>query len=67
LQSTVGESNYQLLAIGRNLNQIAKRLNQGLPETSLAKEINQLRQVMNEHVDQVNKAMRASLDRWSIH
>ncbi len=37
----LGESNYQLLTIGRNLNQIARHLNQGGYEPELSKEINQ--------------------------
>ena len=62
----LGESNYQLLAIGRNLNQIAKRLNEGLPETVEAQQIQRLRKTIEKHTEVVSKAMRASLERWSI-
>ena len=62
----LGESNYQLLAIGRNLNQIAKRLNEGLPETVTVQHIEKLRKVIEQHTEVVSKAMRASLERWSV-
>lgn len=62
----LGESNYQLLAIGRNLNQIAKRLNEGLPETFTVEHIEKLRKVIEQHTELVSKAMRASLERWSV-
>lgn len=62
----LGESNYQLLSIGRNLNQIAKRLNEGLPETITVQHIEKLRAVIERHTEVVSKAMRASLERWSI-
>ena len=62
----LGESNYQLLAIGRNLNQIAKRLNEGLPETVTVQHIEKLRRVIEQHTEVVSKAMRASLERWSV-
>lgn len=54
----LGESNYQLLTIGRNLNQIAKHLNQGSYEPELSKEITQLRKVIHEHTRQVSRTMR---------
>lgn len=62
----LGESNYQLLAIGRNLNQIAKRLNEGLPETVTVEHIEKLCKVIEQHTELVSKAMRASLERWSL-
>jgi len=65
----LGESNYQLLAIGRNLNQIAKHLNN--PENKMAEkptfdEIHAIRQLIIRHAKLVNKAIRASIERWSL-
>lgn len=62
----LGESNYQLLAIGRNLNQIAKRLNEGGKGGSTIDAIEELRSTIRAHTDQVNRAMRASLERWDV-
>jgi hypothetical protein len=62
----LGESNYQLLAIGRNLNQIAKRLNEGGKGGPTVEAIEQLRSTIKAHTDQVNKAIRASLERWDV-
>ena len=62
----LGESNYQLLAIGRNLNQVAKHLNEGSPEQLTVREIRELRQQIDVHTAAVAKAIRESIDRWSI-
>lgn len=62
----LGESNYQLLAIGRNLNQIAKRLNEGGKGGPTVGAIEQLRAGIKAHTDQVSRAMRASLERWDL-
>lgn len=62
----LGESNYQLLAIGRNLNQIAKRLNEGGKSGPAVEAIEQLRATIKAHTDQVSRAMRASLERWDV-
>lgn len=62
----LGESNYQLLAIGRNLNQIAKRLNEGGKGGPTIDVIEALRSTIWAHTDQVNRAMRASLERWDV-
>lgn len=62
----LGESNYQLLAIGRNLNQIAKRLNEGGKGGPTLEVIEELRSTIRAHTDQVNRAMRASLERWDV-
>jgi len=62
----LGESNYQLLAIGRNLNQIAKRMNEGRQEDIALKSIDRLRDLIDRHTDVVSKAIRASLERWNI-
>lgn len=62
----LGESNYQLLSIGRNLNQIAKAMNEGQRDSVTIESIERLRQTINAHVNTVSGAIRASLDRWNI-
>lgn len=62
----LGESNYQLLAIGRNLNQIAKAMNEGRLNSVTIKEIERLRQLIDVHTEKVSGAIRASLERWNI-
>lgn len=63
----LGESNYQLLAIGRNLNQVAKRLNEGHPDGLTVKYIECLRDEIRAHAEKVSKAMGASIERWSLN
>lgn len=63
---SLGESNYQLLAIGRNLNQIAKRLNEGHPDTITVDYIERLRNEIRAHAEKVSKVMGASIERWSL-
>lgn len=62
----LGESNYQLLAIGRNLNQVAKALNEGRRDSVTIESIYQLRGVIGTHTKKVSDAIRASLERWNI-
>ena len=62
----LGESNYQLLAIGRNLNQVAKAMNEGRRDTVTIESIERLRQIIDEHTDKVSRAIGASLERWNI-
>jgi hypothetical protein len=62
----LGESNYQLLAIGRNLNQVAKAMNEGKRDSVTIQSIEQLRQIIDTHTDKVSGAIRASLERWNI-
>jgi predicted transcriptional regulator len=62
----LGESNYQLLSIGRNLNQVAKAMNEGKRDSVTIKSIERLRQIIDAHTDKVNGAIRASLERWNI-
>lgn len=63
----LGESNYQLLALGRNLNQIARRLNEGHYEPITVERIDALSRLIDKHTDVVSDAIRASLERWGIH
>lgn len=62
----LGESNYQLLALGRNLNQISRRLNEGHYEPFTVKRIKALSHIIDKHTDVVSDAIRASLERWSL-
>lgn len=62
----LGESNYQLLAIGTNLNQIARRLNEGQTAEVTVKHIEAVRRVIAEHTHKVSRAIAASLERWNI-
>ncbi|USY26818.1 MobC family plasmid mobilization relaxosome protein [Alcaligenes sp. 1735tsa3] len=60
------DSNYQLRAIGRNLNQIAKRLNEGEPGSVKAKQLEKLAGFIYQHTDKVSAVQDASLSRWRI-
>lgn len=62
----LGESNYQLLAIGRNLNQIAKAMNEGRKNSVSVTAIEELRKQITIHTSKVSRAIRASLERWEI-
>jgi len=62
----LGESNYQLLSIGRNLNQMARKLNEGHREPVAVKLIEGLSTIIDKHTDIVSAALRASLERWNI-
>jgi hypothetical protein len=63
----LGESNSQLLAIGRNLNQIARWMNANQGSAPPEKErIVAIYQMILKHTDQVTQVMRANIDRWVI-
>lgn len=62
----LGESNYQLLAVGRNLNQIARHLNSGAYEPVTVERIEALSRLIEKHTEIVSQAIRASLERWDI-
>lgn len=62
----LGESNYQLLALGRNLNQIARSLNAGKHEPVTVEMIASLSELIQKHTEVVSQAIRASLERWDI-
>ncbi|WP_041373121.1 plasmid mobilization relaxosome protein MobC [Xanthomonas citri] len=62
----LGESNYQLLAIGRNLNQIARRLNEGKSARVTVEQIKMLADRIDQHTKKVADAIRASQERWNI-
>ncbi|MBL8039287.1 MAG: hypothetical protein JNN16_17445 [Nitrospira sp.] len=61
-------SNQQLLALGRNLNQIAKVLNTS-PENRSAfhvKVITELSRVIRAHTDKVSDVLRGTVERWQL-
>lgn len=64
----LGESNTRLLAIGRNLNQIARRINANDAEHVRLKvgHIEALSRQIMTHTARVSKAMRANIDRWRL-
>lgn len=62
----LGESNYRLLAIGRNLNQVAKAMNGGRRDSVTIESIERLRGIIDAHTEKVSTALRASLERWCI-
>ncbi|UZJ60899.1 plasmid mobilization relaxosome protein MobC [Pseudomonas sp. KU26590] len=62
----LGESNYQLLAIGQNLNQIARKLNEGVHDPVQTELIKGLSAIIDRHTHIVNVAIRASLERWVL-
>lgn len=64
--AAIAESNARLLAIGRNLNQIARSLNSG--ERSIATDLvpTELAADIAAHVEAVSKVIRANLERWSV-
>jgi len=62
----LGESNYQLLAIGRSLNQVAKAMNEGRRDSVTIESIERLRGIIDAHTERVSAAIRASVERWCI-
>ena len=67
-QELLGESNYQLLALGRNLNQIAKSLNTAPEDRSVYRidQIDDLRASIKVHVKRVAAAMQSITERWKL-
>ena len=67
-QELLGESNYQLLALGRNLNQIAKSLNTAPEDRSVYRidQIDDLRTSIKAHVKRVAAAMQSITERWKL-
>lgn len=61
-------SNQQLLALGRNLNQIAKVLNAS-PQNRAAfrvEVITELSRVIRSHTDKVSDVLRRTVERWQL-
>lgn len=62
----LGESNFQLLAVGRNLNQIARRLNEGKYEPVTVERMEELKKVIDAHVQKASDSIRANIERWNL-
>lgn len=62
----IGESNNQLRAIGRNLNQIALNLNRGDHSDEVSTVAGQLVSKINKHTEVVHAVIRSNLERWRI-
>lgn len=64
----LGQSNHELLAIGRNLNQIAKHLNASDGDLAGydAELVQNLAAAIRKHVAKVGDALRASIYRWRL-
>ncbi len=65
---TLARSNQQLLALGRNLNQIAKVLN-AAPQNRAAfrvEVITELSRVIQAHTKKVSDVLRGTVERWHI-
>lgn len=60
------ESSYQLRAIGNNLNQIAKKLNEGGYVDVTVKKIEEIRNQITQHTGIALALLDASLGRWKI-
>lgn len=60
------ESSYQLRAIGRNLNQIAKKLNESKADTVKTEQFEKLAEFIYLHTDRVAAVQDASLSRWKL-
>ena len=65
---TLARSNQQLLALGRNLNQIAKVLNTAPQNRTAfrAEVITELSRVIRTHTDRVSDVLRGTVERWHI-
>ena len=59
------QSNYQLVAIGRNLNQIARNLNMGEGISLTSDQINTLSQFIKQHTQRVGDVLRTNRKRLS--
>ncbi|WP_426345489.1 plasmid mobilization relaxosome protein MobC [Alcaligenes sp. HNGD-HTN06] len=62
----LGESNFQLLAVGRNLNPIARRLNEGKHDPVTAAHIEELKTLIDMHVQKASDCIRANIERWNF-
>lgn len=62
----IGESNNQLRAIGRNLNQIALKMNRGDHGEEVAAVVDQIVSKINKHTEGVHAVIRSNIERWRI-
>ena len=52
------QSNYQLLRLGRNINQIARQLNSIMPQSVTTRELNALLPFLQQHTETVGRVLR---------
>lgn len=52
------QSNYQLLRIGRNINQLARQFNAILPQSLTTQQLNDIADFLDKHTDKVVKVLR---------
>lgn len=57
------QSNYQLLSIGRNLNQVARQLNMGESASVTSEQIKELVRIINQHTEKVADVLRTNRKR----
>lgn len=60
-------TNRELVAIGRNLNQVAKSLNQAFHETERVRldYLKELKQAINKNINEIRNLVRVSKNSWS--
>ena len=57
------QSNYQLLSIGRNLNQVARQLNMGESASITSEHIKELTLIIKQHTEKVADVLRTNRKR----
>jgi hypothetical protein len=62
----LGESNYQLLAIGRTLRQLLERMDGDIYEPETVEAIKELKRLVDQHTTHVADTIAANLERWGI-
>lgn len=60
------DSCYQLKALGRNINQIAKHLNEGKTHDVGSNKLKEILDQINRHTIEVNNLVAANVQRWVI-
>lgn len=59
------QSNYQLLSIGRNLNQVARQLNMGESVSITSEHIKELTRIISQHTSKVGDVLKTNRKRLS--
>jgi altronate dehydratase len=62
----LGRSNYQLLGVGNNLNQIAKQMNKSDVNDIRIETIQSVEKMIKEHVNIASDLIRAATERWEL-
>jgi len=62
----LGQSNYQLLRVGNNLNQIAKQMNKSDVNDIRIETIQSVEKMIKEHVNIASDLIRAATERWEL-